>query len=264
MDKISGGLSQSFGFPLLTAYLFFLSRNSLVLAGAVIFLGSLLNPYIFLLCAVTHGIFLACNIGKIILPWFRRRGLATDHSPASVAADQPVTGNSVGAGFCSSIMRELRASFMRPQTIFASVLLVIAGCSLIVLKYVFYSPPEFGPLVTWGDMVGQIEYTAAGRYEIIPIPPMFYELVRPWIFNLPFTTWGLLPAWILACFGLGSSFFPWLVANGTWIWRRDSGFSGIFLPLPCSCIWQPMCSSSSCSCRAGTSNSRSTFSTAWQ
>ena len=54
MRKISGGLSQSFAFPCLAAYLFFLSRKMLVGSGAVIFLLSFVNPYMFLLCLGTQ------------------------------------------------------------------------------------------------------------------------------------------------------------------------------------------------------------------
>ena len=155
MDKISGGLSQSFGFPLLAAYLFFLGRSNLVAAGAVIFLQSLLNPYIFLLCVVTHGMFLAYNIGKIVLPRFGRRSLSAGRSPTSDVSNQRAMPKEDEAGYFSSIMRELRASSLEPLTILASGLLVTAGCVLVLLKYALYSPSEFGALVTWADMVGK-------------------------------------------------------------------------------------------------------------
>ncbi len=93
---------------------------------------------------------------------------------------------------------------------------------MILLKYAFYSPSEFGQLVSWADMQGKIEYTAAGRYAIMPIPPMFYELIRPWIFDLPFTTWGPLPAWILAIFGLGVILFA--LTRGKWDLDLSAGF----------------------------------------
>ncbi|MGO9121149.1 MAG: hypothetical protein ACLQPD_26495 [Desulfomonilaceae bacterium] len=87
------------------------------------------------------------------------------------------------------------------------------SCVLVLLKYAYFSPAEFGPPVSWDDMVGKIEYTDAGRYEIMPVASLFYELIRPWIFNLPFITWssspawiaalrGPLPGWIMACMGL--------------------------------------------------------------
>ena len=40
--------------------------------------------------------------------------------------------------------------------------------------------------IRWDDMVGKIEYTDSGRYEIVPVASLFYELIGPWIFNLPF------------------------------------------------------------------------------
>jgi hypothetical protein len=222
MDKISGGLSQSFGFPLLAAYLYFLGRNSLVAAGAVIFLLSLLNPYIFLLCLVTHGMFLAYNIGRIVLSRSRDSRLSSDCFPMSDLSTERAGPNRNQTSFVSGIMSELCASAMKPLTILASVILVIAGCALLLLKYAFYSPFEFGALVTWGDMVGKIEYSAAGRYQIVPIPPMFYELIRPWIFDLPFTTWGPLPAWILAFLGLGVIVFS--LVRVKWDLDLGSGF----------------------------------------
>ncbi|MGO9118108.1 MAG: hypothetical protein ACLQPD_10910 [Desulfomonilaceae bacterium] len=212
MDKISGGLSQSFGFPLLVAFLFFLARNNLIGAGALIFLESVLNPYIFLLCLVTYAIFLTHNVGKIILRWSRERGISPDHTHG-VISDQEKTSIARIAGYYARLVHELQATFMKPIPLLVSILLVTAGCVLILLKYTYYSPAEFGPLVTWDDMVGKMEYTAAGRYEIMPIANLFYELIRPWIFNLPFIPWnpspawilafrGPLPAWTLACVGL--------------------------------------------------------------
>ncbi|MGO9567361.1 MAG: hypothetical protein ACLP5H_07475 [Desulfomonilaceae bacterium] len=202
MSKISGGLSQSFAYPLLTAYLFFLGRNNLIGAGILVFLASLFNPYIFLLCLVTYWIFMAYNLGKIIVPWLRSRGYFIASSQLATAPAQGDMKNAKEVGFLSSLMRELRASSIPPLTIAFSALLVMAGCVLILLKYAFYSPPEFGPLVRWGDMVGKLEYSATGRYELMPIPSLFYELIRPWIFNLPFLTWGPLPAWTLAILGI--------------------------------------------------------------
>ena len=212
MDKISGGLSQSFGFPLLVAFLFFLARNNLIGAGVLIFLASLLNPYIFLLCLITYGTFLAHNIGKSILHWRQRRG-ARDHSLTRVVPYQADTASESKAESCSDLLYGFKATFIKPIPTFVSMLLVAVGCVLVLLKYAYFSPAEFGPPVSWDDMVGKIEYTDAGRYEIMPVASLFYELIRPWIFNLPFITWssspawiaalrGPLPGWIMACMGL--------------------------------------------------------------
>ncbi|MGO9568688.1 MAG: hypothetical protein ACLP5H_14220, partial [Desulfomonilaceae bacterium] len=222
MSKISGGLSQSFAFPLLATFLFFLGRKNLIGAGALVFLDSLFNPYIFLLCLVTYGIFLTYNLGKIIVPWLRSRGYLIAASQLATAPAQGDMQNTKEANLLSSLIRQLRASSIPPLIIVLSSLLVMAGCVLILLKYAFYSPPEFGPLATWGDMVGKLEYSATGRYELMPIPSLFYELIRPWIFNLPFLTWGPLPAWILAIAGITVIVFALIRGK----WDIDlSGFS---------------------------------------
>ncbi len=221
MRKISGGLSQSFAFPLLTAFLFFLGRNNLIGAGILVFLASLFNPYIFLLCLVTYWIFMAYNLEKIIVPWLRIRGHFIASSQLATAPAQEDMQNAKGNGLFSNLMSELRASSIPPLAIAFSSLLVMAGCVLILLKYAFYSPPEFGPLVTWGDMVGKLEYSATGRYELMPIPSLFYELIRPRIFNLPLLTWGPVPAWILAILGIAVIVFALIWGK----WDMDlSGF----------------------------------------
>ena len=253
MDKISGGLSQSFGFPLLVAFLFFLARNNLIGAGAFLFLESVLNPYIFLLCLVTYGIFLTYNAGKVVLNWYRVRDVSPDRAPCNHALRSdpshlplsPYSGTRVSsvqkndrqdAGPTNSLSRllhEFKATFMKPIPTLISILFVAVGCSLVLLKYTYFSPAEFGPLVSWDDMVGKIEYTDAGRYEIMPIASLFYELIRPWIFNLPFITWspspawiaalrGPIPGWIVACIGL--AIIAYALIRGKWDDLDLSGF----------------------------------------
>jgi len=165
MRKISGGLPMSFGFPLLAAYLFFLGRGQLWGAGVVILIESVINPYIFLLCLVTHSIFLMHNHGRNFF-----RLVVKSWGPPDPA--------------------------FRPWSILAANTTVVAGVILMALKYVVYKSTAFGELVTRADMVGKIEYTAAGRYELTPIPSVFYELYRPWVFNLPFREWGPVAGWI--------------------------------------------------------------------
>ncbi|MGB6064752.1 MAG: hypothetical protein WBG50_08070 [Desulfomonilaceae bacterium] len=214
MSKISGGLSQSFAFPLLAAYLFFLGRNNLIGAGILVLLQSVLNPYIFLLCFVTYGVFLVYNIGKIVLPWLPDHGYYISSPQWVVASSRKAIPNVQKVGFFSNLISGLRASSIPPVSVVLSGLLVMAGCILILLKYAVYSPHEFGPLVTWGEMLGKLEYSATGRYELVPIPSLFYELIRPWIFNLPFLTWGPLVAWILAIPGIALIIFG--LARGKW------------------------------------------------
>ncbi len=61
MERIAGGIPQSFGYPLLAAYLYFLSGNNLVGAGVALLLASVFIPYVFMLCLVTHGLYLIHN-----------------------------------------------------------------------------------------------------------------------------------------------------------------------------------------------------------
>jgi hypothetical protein len=83
-----------------------------------------------------------------------------------------------------------------------SSLMIGVGCVLFFLKNFLLSPSTFGNLVTRGDMIGRIEYSALGRYEIFPQPSFLNEIIRSWIFNLPFLQWGQIPAWFFAFVGV--------------------------------------------------------------
>ena len=83
-----------------------------------------------------------------------------------------------------------------------SILLAAAGCVLMSLKYIFLKTNRFGELVTAADMAGKIEYTDLGRFQIYPVPSLFYEFIRPWIFDLPFREWGPIAGWFFAVVGL--------------------------------------------------------------
>jgi hypothetical protein len=190
MRKISGGLSQSFAFPLLASYLFFLARENLWACAVVILLESVLNPYIFLLCLVTHAIFLARIYGPAFFMRFggflsanARRG-ATDGPTAAVISptSHPACAN------------ESRISFVR---LLLLNLPIIAGVALIFMKYVYLKPSEFGDIVTWATMADKIEYTAAGRYGILPGPSLISEIMRPWAFVLGEEVYPML-GWVVA------------------------------------------------------------------
>ncbi len=175
MRKISGGLSQSFAFPCLAAYLFFLSRNMLVGTGAVILLLSFVNPYMFLLCLGTQGVYIMTHrYGKAVVC---RLGL-------------------------TGLFPEPECYRFRSWSFGVCVLLIAAGCAVMALQYVMTDSSAFGRLITWNDMVGKIEYTEQGRYELFPIPSLLYELYRPWIFNLPFIQWGRPAGWMFVVIGV--------------------------------------------------------------
>lgn len=211
MARIAGGLSQSFGYPLLCSYLYFLSRRSLIGASVVLLLGSLLNPYIFLLCLVAQAIYLLHNHWRTLVGWSKNR-----LRPRTAASSIPEVFQN-GADSSGSAVRgqDSLATKAIPSRLAWSICLMVIACGLNGLKYVFFTPAEFGSLVSMADMAGHPEYTALGRYEIIPVPSLLFELIRPWQTNLPFRRWGLVGGWSLAAVGLAIVVYavtrrPWL------------------------------------------------------
>jgi len=52
---------------------------------------------------------------------------------------------------------------------------------------------DFGPLPSLEDMLGKPEFSADGRFHIIPVPSILHELVvRPWEFIAPFRDQGTI------------------------------------------------------------------------
>jgi len=172
LSKMAGGLSRSFVVPLLLAYLISLSRRNIRWAALTLMIQPLFNPYVFLLCLTTHAVFLLQNFGMDLARRFFTRG---ETHPAAVSTE---------AG---------RATLSRLLLWNAPILLAFA---FMVFKHVFSGSSAFGHLVTRAEMAGKVEYTAAGRYEFLPDPSFLYELIRPWIFSLPFREWGLVAGWI--------------------------------------------------------------------
>jgi hypothetical protein len=196
LGKMAGGLSRTFVWPLLTAYLFFLARNRPGAAGNVILAASLLNPYAFLLCFSTHGIFLLHSYGKDLVrclvtegpalaadvkAWVSRRGAAK-----SAQKPKPWATASPDAASCRLTLR----MFMWWNVP------VLIGLLVLVIGHVVLPSNSFGTLVSRADMAGMVEYSAQGRYQIQPVPSFVSELIRPWIFDLPFREWGAVAGWV--------------------------------------------------------------------
>ncbi|MGA9822713.1 MAG: hypothetical protein WBQ36_14100, partial [Desulfobaccales bacterium] len=55
-----------------------------------------------------------------------------------------------------------------------------------------FTASGFGPLVSYAEMVNRPEFYAGGRYEILPVPSIFWELISPWGWIAPFRDLGLL------------------------------------------------------------------------
>lgn len=172
MRKISGGIAQSFAFPLLLAYLFFLSRGRLLGCALTILVQSLFNPYIFLLSLVTHMIYLAqAHVWPLAAGFVARK--APPHG------NRAVDGASRAPLVSSGAWKEAAPPGLGRLVV--SCLPILAGILIMALKYVFLKSPEFGDLVTRAAMEGHVEYTSAGRYSFIPQTSFLYEVAWPWL-----------------------------------------------------------------------------------
>jgi hypothetical protein len=66
------------------------------------------------------------------------------------------------------------------------VALTVLACALL-LAWKWQMGEDFGPLPSLGDMVGRQEFSANGRFHIVPVPSILHELfIRPWEFIAPF------------------------------------------------------------------------------
>ncbi|MHC1745036.1 MAG: hypothetical protein AB9873_18690 [Syntrophobacteraceae bacterium] len=176
LRKISGGIAQSFAFPLLLAYLFFLARRNLPGCAVTIFVQSLFNPYIFLLSLLTHTLFLIRAYGRpVVVELFAR--------VAGRGDDRATRGGLPSAAIRGVSWTETASSGL--WSLVVVNLPILAGGLLMALKYVFMKSPELGELLTRSAMEGQVEYTSAGRYGFIPQTSFLYEVVRPWFFVFP-------------------------------------------------------------------------------
>lgn len=263
LTKISGGLSQGFGFPLLAGYLYFLSKDQVCAAGVVILAASLLNPYIFLLCLVTHALYVGFSlIHPTTIPDARatreesgdgERNFPRTGTGTETAASIPQRTEGEGAGMRAldargqlgrgnsrcrwNIAEVCRGRTGGPWTLADAVrhaarhVPVALGVLLVAGKYLLFNPKEFGDLVTQADMAGLVEYTAAGRYEIIPGAPMLMEFIRPGIVNLSFNEWGLAAGFVcltLLAAGAVCAFREWRRFIDPW------GFRVFFFLCPAS------------------------------
>jgi hypothetical protein len=73
-----------------------------------------------------------------------------------------------------------------PGITWAHLLIVAGGAALVLLMNHQFNAAGFGPLVSAADMARHPEFTAQGRYPILPVPSFFWELVSPWKYIAPF------------------------------------------------------------------------------
>jgi hypothetical protein len=133
----------------------------------VIMISAIFNPYITLLCMVTHLLVVLRDQAHDILKLIR--GSNGDNRSRVV-------------GLSSLIKRNLALNWP-----------VIAAMGLLGAKYVLFQDNSFGPLVTWDEIAGKVEYTKLGRYEIVPVPHYIHEIFRPFDTILPIREWGASP-----------------------------------------------------------------------
>lgn len=183
IDKISGGMSQSFAYPLLLAYLYFLASENLLGASLTIMIQSIFNPYIFVLCGMTHALFLLKRYGKDFFKWLKTFEWNTDNKPGLlklVLAHTPV----------------------------------LIGVAAMMVQHVFMRTAEFGDLISWVDIYGHVEYTAAGRYQLAPGPDLYWEVFRPVVTLVLFDDFG--PVAGAASGALCLLLLLWAVAINKW------------------------------------------------
>ncbi len=154
MEKISGGLSQGFAYPLLACYLYFVSQNRVLAGSLVILVQSWFNPYIFTLSLVTHSLFV---LHRQMVPWLFEKDIYGGRNLKGLLA---IVGQNVP---------------------------VLLGIMVMLLKYGVYGSLEFGETATWKDIEGNPEYFEFGRTDDLPPPSLFWELLVPWKYFFPFS-----------------------------------------------------------------------------
>lgn len=85
----------------------------------------------------------------------------------------------------------------------AHFLVLAAGAGLVFLMDFSYARDGFGPLVSYAEMVNRPEFYARGRYAILPVPSIFWELIAPWEWIAPFRDLGSV-AGVLTCVIVGA------------------------------------------------------------
>lgn len=183
ITKISGGMSQSFAYPLMLLYLYYLASENLLGASVAIMIQSIFNPYIFVLCSLTHSLYLLKNHGRLVVEIF---------------------------------WPSLRpsASGISLFKLFLLNVPIIIGVVAMIVQHVFLRTTEFGDLISWVDIYGHVEYTSAGRYQLVPGPTFFWEIFRPVTLLVLFDDYGNV-AGVLSSFA-GLTIFFWAIAINKW------------------------------------------------
>ena len=200
--QMAGGLYRGFVFPLLIAYLYFISGGDIFKGGVVVLVQSFFNPYVFLLCLLTQVLFVSLEIAPRVFP-------------KTFATTEPISD---------------LGKFIRRLLVLN--IPVIIGVVFTVFNILWYQS-NLGHLISSSEMVGKSEYTEFGRYQLYPTPSFFYELIRPWEFNLSFPYWGPIAGWIMALAAIGIFVYAGLNYQPVVKWK---GLRGLILIIPVSLL----------------------------
>ncbi len=82
-------------------------------------------------------------------------------------------------------------------------LVLLLAAAIAYLYSMDMTNAGYGPMVSAADMAGRPEFGELGRFSIMPVPPLLYELIyRPFERLLPFREWGIiLGALCASCLG---------------------------------------------------------------
>ncbi|MGC8659939.1 MAG: hypothetical protein ACP5U1_12780, partial [Desulfomonilaceae bacterium] len=199
--QMSGGLSRSFVLPLMILYLLLVSQEKLFLSGLVILAQPFFNPYVFLLCLCSHGMMMLTKFG-----------------PALVTKIFPNFCNVPGIGSYEKQTQKTAIGILKELLVLN--IPVIGGVVFTIASVIWYQSST-GHLISWTEMIGRSEYSELGRYQLYPEPSFFYELVRPWIFNLSFPYWGPIAGWIMVIIVMG------VFAYATWNYQSVVKWKGL-------------------------------------
>ncbi len=81
---------------------------------------------------------------------------------------------------------------------------LVLGCGVLLVALMGYrfNAAGYGPLVSAAEMANRPEFTSQGRFAILPVPSLLWELAAPWEFIAPFRDGGVL-AGVTGCLVLG-------------------------------------------------------------
>ena len=234
LAEMAGGLSRSFVLPLLVAYLLFISQDKIFSASLVILIQSFFNPYVFLLCLLTHTLIMAVKFGPSLFPTIR----------------QSITnfGRMILRSRFATVFKSVRDPHSpKPEKrpvepiwgILSQLLIlnapVILGLGLACVNVLWYQS-HTGYLISWTEMIGKSEYGELGRYELYPVPSFYYELIKPWIFNLSFPYWGSGAGWIMAFITGGVFAYAAINSKSHIKWIKWKGLYGFLFMIPASIL----------------------------